>query len=115
MGSASIQVLSIKLCPNILGKLPSTLKQYMKSALKLTLLLSLFISPFVVSANNSENDEQLSTAEELLSQYESINNQQSAELLLEKVEHELDEEELGMSQLDCNEYEVEQGQKPCAN
>lgn len=56
----------------------------MKRILKSTLVLSLLVSPFLVNASEIDQAKDLSSAEEILSQYEKINQQDSAEQQIER-------------------------------
>ncbi|WP_064791282.1 hypothetical protein [Shewanella woodyi] len=56
----------------------------MKRILKSTLVLSLLVSPFIVNASEIDQAKDLSSAEEILSQYEKINQQDSAEQQIER-------------------------------
>ncbi|MBW8182780.1 hypothetical protein [Shewanella nanhaiensis] len=87
----------------------------MKRTLKPILILSLLISPFMVSASESELTEGLTSAEEILSQYEKINQQDSADQQIERVKHQLDDEELEMLQNDCEEYHLDLNERLCEN
>ncbi|ACA88601.1 hypothetical protein [Shewanella woodyi] len=56
----------------------------MKRILKSTLVLSLLVSPFIVNASEIDQAKDLSSAEEILSQYEKIYQQDSAEQQIER-------------------------------
>ncbi|WP_299790429.1 hypothetical protein [uncultured Shewanella sp.] len=83
----------------------------MTSSIKNTLLISLFSLTFIgVNANASELisiDESTTTAHELLSQYEAMTEDMSADRQLEAVEKQLNSEDLDLLQPICSEYMID--------
>lgn len=84
----------------------------MTFSIKNTLLISLFTFPFVmgVNANASELisiDESATSADEILSQYEALAEDMSADRQLEAIENQLKDEELDLLQPICTEYSID--------
>ena len=79
----------------------------MNSILRRALLLCLVVSPFMLAANSSENHDDLSSAEDVLAQYDLTNEQQSAENQIEQVKHKLDDEEREMLDNALSEQDVD--------
>ncbi len=86
----------------------------MTSSIKNTLLISLLAFPFVmgvgVSANATELqgiDENATSADEILEQYEALAEDMSADKQLEAIENQLKDEEIDLLQSICTEYKID--------
>lgn len=79
----------------------------MNTVLRPILLIILLVFPLMVTANSAENNDNSPSAEDVLAQYDSVNEQQSAEQQIEKVKHKLDNEEREMLNIDLSEHQVD--------
>jgi len=82
--------------------------------IKNTLIISIFTFPLLmgvgVSANASELisiEESATSADEILSQYEALAEDMSADKQLEAIENQLKDEELNLLQPICSEYSID--------
>ncbi len=89
----------------------------MTSSLKIILMLSLFTTSTFVTATDisSIEVEDNATADELLTQYEALTEDMSAEVQLQKIEQELEQEHLELLQPICVEYsiDIDTGEESC--
>ena len=92
----------------------------MTSSLKNILMIALLATSSMASATEHTTldiDESTATADELLVQYEAINEEMDAESQLEKIEHQLDQENLELLQPICIEYtiDIDTGEEHCTS
>jgi len=84
----------------------------MTFSIKNTLFISLFTLPFVIGVNANASEligieESATSADELLSQYEALAEDMSADRQLEAIENQLKDEELDLLQPICREYNID--------
>ncbi|AQS40374.1 hypothetical protein Sps_05305 [Shewanella psychrophila] len=90
----------------------------MTFSLKNILMISLLTTSSLVSATdltNLEIDETKATADEVLSQYQALNEEMDAETQLDKIDQQLDQENLELLQPICTEYsiDIDTGEELC--
>ncbi|NRD75614.1 hypothetical protein HQQ94_20800 [Shewanella sp. VB17] len=78
----------------------------MNIILRPILLLIILVCPLIVSANNDGSHDLSSSAEDILAEYDSVNEQQSAEQQIEKVKHKLDDEAREMLNSNLSEHDA---------
>lgn len=115
--SADIQVGYDNMRQNIY---PSTMSMTMTSSLRNILMISLLTTSSLVSAtdlSSLEIDETKATADEVLSQYQALTDEMDAEAQLEKIDQQLDQENLELLQPLCIEYSIdmETGEEICTS
>lgn len=84
----------------------------MTFSIKNTLLISLFTLPFVIGVNANASElisieESVTSADEILEQYEDLAEDMSADRQLEAIENQLNDEELDLLQPICREYNID--------
>ncbi|MCL1061557.1 hypothetical protein MK852_05330 [Shewanella benthica] len=92
----------------------------MTFSLKNILMFSLLTASSLVSAtdlSSLEIDETKATADEVLSQYQAIADDMSAEAQLDRIDQQLDQENLEMLQPICTEYSIDMdtGEEICTS
>ncbi|MPY25928.1 hypothetical protein FM037_02105 [Shewanella psychropiezotolerans] len=99
---------------------PSTMTMTMTSSLKNILMISLLTASSLVSAtdlSSLEIDETKATADEVLSQYQALTDEMDAEAQLDKIDQQLDQENLELLQPICTEYSIDMdtGEEICTS
>ena len=92
----------------------------MTFSLKYILMISLLTASSLVSAtdlSSLEIDETKATADEVLSQYQALTDEMSAEAQIDKIDQQLDQENLELLQPICSEYSIdmETGEEICTS
>ena len=92
----------------------------MTSSLRNILMISLLTTSSLVSAtdlSSLEIDETKATADEVLSQYQALTDEMDAEAQLDKIDQQLDQENLELLQPICTEYSIDMdtGEEICTS